>query len=248
MPDHCLNVGVLLPKATPPPPHFASFCSSRIWSYMEVGVLHFLLSISTEHVEHCSCSPPPAAINYLCICTLTSFFRSPVGPLRAGLNMSGVCCSTGYAFAGFWRCGLLWRSLTASVVGLPNGKDVQDGNFGMFHACRAFADQLKESGTYVAMDNFFTSPILLPVIGHRLRSFVVGTSTSNRRRASDAQNVWKLLGLSIRRQGEINSARFGNLCFVQWRDSKAAHFLSTTHMFAAHFTPRSNRGEAPDSR
>ena len=32
--------------------------------------------------------------------------------------------------------------------------------FVLFGACPVLAEQLRESGTYVAMDNFFTSPIL----------------------------------------------------------------------------------------
>lgn len=75
------------------------------------------------------------------------------------------------------------------------------GFFISFHACGPIADKLKDSATYVAMDNYFPSPIPFQcqAIGNGV--FAVGTLRANFHGVGDAHRYWKLLGQRNKEKG-----------------------------------------------
>lgn len=113
--------------------------------------------------------------------------------------------------------------------------------FVLFEACTAFGDQITYSGTYIAMDNFFSCPILFMCLLFGYQCYAVGTLRANRRGAQSANNVWADCGRAGKKKGDMMFARFGNIAFTQWFDSKPVTFLSTIHIFARHFVPQKHR-------
>ena len=74
--------------------------------------------------------------------------------------------------------------------------------FVLFGACPVLAEQLRESGTYVAMDNFFTSPILFLCL--LLQGvFAVGTLREIHRGASHAVRYWKATRQTPKKRGDM---------------------------------------------
>ena len=83
-----------------------------------------------------------------------------------------------------------------------------------FRACPLLAKQLLGSGTYVAMDNFFTSPILFFCL--LLQGvFAVGILKEIHRGASHAVRYWRATKQTARKRGDMAFARFGFLTSVQ---------------------------------
>lgn len=108
--------------------------------------------------------------------------------------------------------------------------------FVLFHACPLLAAQLLGSGTYVAMDNFFTSPILFLCL--LLQGvFAVGTLRDIHRGASHAGRYWRVTMQNLKRRGDMDFARFGFLTFAQWLDKRLVRLVSTTHVKKEHFIP-----------
>lgn len=94
--------------------------------------------------------------------------------------------------------------------------------------------QLLKSGTYVAMDNFFCSPVLfLCLVWHGV--FAVGTVKDIHRGASHATRYWKATNQTLKTRGDMSFARFGLLSFTQWLDKKLVRFVSTIHVDEKHF-------------
>ncbi|CAN0576583.1 unnamed protein product, partial [Ectocarpus sp. 12 AP-2014] len=100
--------------------------------------------------------------------------------------------------------------------------------------------QLFRSGTYMACDNYFTSPILfMCLLWHGI--FAVGTLRDTHRGSKEAIQYWSTRRQYVRKEGEMVFARFGSLVFVQWKDSKLVKFLSTIHLSPKHFLPKECR-------
>lgn len=82
----------------------------------------------------------------------------------------------------------------------------------LFHACPLLGQQLRGSGTYVAMDNFFTLSILFLCL-LQLGVFAVGTLKDIHRGASHAVRYWRVTQQTPKKRGDMAFARFGLLDF-----------------------------------
>ena len=71
--------------------------------------------------------------------------------------------------------------------------------WGLLHACEAFAVHLRDSGVHVAMDNYFSSPIIMGCLATHL-IFVVGTLQSNGAGVGGAPATWTLKKYKWRRR------------------------------------------------
>lgn len=80
----------------------------------------------------------------------------------------------------------------------------------LFHACDALAKQLDGSGTYMATDGYFTSPILFSRLAERYKVYAVGTLQGNVRGLSVTGNFWGYRGRTTRKDN-ICCARYGNM-------------------------------------
>jgi len=110
----------------------------------------------------------------------------------------------------------------------------------MFGACVRLAGQLLGSGTRVAMDNFFTSPILfLCLLLNGV--FAVGTVKEVHRGASHAIRYWRATRQNPKERGEMAFARFGFLNFTQWMDKRLVRLVSTMHVMTEDFVPLPHR-------
>ena len=122
----------------------------------------------------------------------------------------------------------------------PLGRTCRMVLFVLFGACPVLAEQLRESGTYVAMDNFFTSPILFLCL--LLQGvFAVGTLREIHRGASHAVRYWKATRQTPKKRGDMAFVRFGLLSFTQWKDKRLVRFASIIHAFKEHFIPLKHR-------
>ena len=81
-------------------------------------------------------------------------------------------------------------------------------------ACAVLAEQLRESGTYVTMDSFFTSPILFLCLLMQ-GVLAVGIPKEIHRGASHAMRYWRATRQILKERGNIPFARFGLLSFTQ---------------------------------
>ena len=107
----------------------------------------------------------------------------------------------------------------------------------LLHACEAFAVQLRDSGVHVAMDNYFSSPILMGCLATNL-IFAVGTLRSNRAGVSGALATWTSKKVQVVEKGAMTFLRWGNMSITQWVDKKKVFFLSTVHIFKSDTEPQ----------
>lgn len=155
--------------------------------------------------------------------------------ILSGIKIWGVACHTGYCFVGYSDAGFTGDPNLREWADCPLGRICRMVLFVLFHACQALATQLDGSGTYMATDSYFTSPILFACLAERYKMYAVGTLKSNIRGLSVAKDFWAHRGRSTRKKGDMCFARFGNMVFTQWMDSKQVLFLSTVHIGSADF-------------
>lgn len=157
-----------------------------------------------------------------------------------GLKLWAVACFTGYCFLSYTDGGFVGDPKLRGWASCPLGRTCRMVLFVLVGACDEFATQLRQSGTYIAMDNFFSSPILfLCLLWHGI--FAVGTLKDIHRGASQAVQYWTVTRQTPRKKGEMVFARFGFLAFAQWKDSKLVRLLSTIHVKKSDFIPIPSR-------
>ncbi|CAM9919709.1 unnamed protein product [Pylaiella littoralis] len=153
----------------------------------------------------------------------------PKKPIKNGLKLWAVACFSGYCFASYTDGGFVGDPKLRKWADCPLGRTCRMVLFVLFGACPNLAEQLLQSGTYVAMDNFFSSPVLFNcLLWHGL--FAVGTLKDIHRGASQAVRYWTTTKQTPRQKGDMAFARFGFLTFTQWKDSKLVRLLSTIHV------------------
>lgn len=158
----------------------------------------------------------------------------------AGLKLWAVACYTGYCFASYTDGGFVGDPKLREWASCPLGRTCRMVLFVLFGACPALAGQLQGSGTHVAMDNFFTSPILFLCL--LLQGiFAVGTLREIHRGASHAVRYWRATRQTPKERGDMAFARFGLLNFTQWKDKRLVRLLSTIHVNKEHFFPLPHR-------
>lgn len=101
--------------------------------------------------------------------------------------------------------------------------------FVLFIACPELKAHLYNSGTYMACDSYFSSPILFLCLKAR-GIYAVGTLKSIHRGVQNAKDYWASSKKSVDKKGDMIFARFGNMAFVKWWDSKVVLFLTTIHL------------------
>ena len=88
-------------------------------------------------------------------------------------------------------------------------------------------DKLHDSGTSIALDNYFTSPVLFECLAsHDI--FAVGTCRTTR--TSGAASYLQSLDRKLTKKGDMHYCRSGETGFVQWKDAKDVTFCSTIHI------------------
>lgn len=92
----------------------------------------------------------------------------------------------------------------------------------------------------MAVDNFFTSPILFLCL-LQLGVFAVGTLKDIHRGASHAVRYWRVAQQTPKKRGDMAFARFGFLTFVQWLDKRLVRLVSTIHVKSKDFVPLPHR-------
>ena len=107
----------------------------------------------------------------------------------------------------------------------------------LLHACEAFASQLRDSGVHVAMDNYFSSPLLMGCLATHL-IFAVGTLRSNRAGVGGALAMWASKNVKVAEKGAMAFLRWGNMSITQWIDKKKFCFFSTVHIFKSDTEPQ----------
>ena len=118
--------------------------------------------------------------------------------------------------------------------GCPLGRTTRMVLVVLLKACPALAAHLDGSGVKVAMDNYFTSPVLaLCLAEHCL--WVVGTVRKNRTGLCGVAQFWNDNGMSVKARGDMVFGRFEGLSVVRWVDSTDLHLLSTVHIFESDF-------------
>ena len=93
----------------------------------------------------------------------------------------------------------------------------------LLHACEAFASQLRDSGVHVAMDDYFSSPLLMGCLATHL-IFAVGTLRSNRAGVGGALAMWASKNVKVAEKGAMAFLRWGNMSITQWIDKKKFFF------------------------
>ncbi|CAN0032695.1 unnamed protein product [Pylaiella littoralis] len=174
----------------------------------------------------------------LCVHRTAKFMTRymPKKPIKNGLKLWAVACFTGYCFLSYTDGGFVGDPKLRGWASCPLGRTCRMVLFVLFGACDEFATQLRQSGTYMAMDNFFSSPILfLCLLWHGI--FAVGTLKDIHRGASQAVQYWTVTRQTPRKKGDMVFARFGFLAFAQWKDSKLVRLLSTIHVKKSDFIP-----------
>lgn len=160
----------------------------------------------------------------------------PTRALISGIKLWGVACYTGYCFASYTDGGFVGDPRLREWASCPLGRTCRMVLFVLFHACPNWAQQLLQSGTYLAMDNFFTSPILfLCLLLHGV--FAVGTLRDIHRGATHASRYLRATKQNTKKRGDMAFARFGFLAFTEWKDKRLVRLLSTIHWMKEHFIP-----------
>ena len=144
-------------------------------------------------------------------------------------------------FCGLLRCGLHWRSVSASLAGMPNRKDVQDCAICNVPCVQSFRRPNQGLRDICRDGQLLHIAHSVPVSSHRLWGFCSGHIEVQSSRGDRRAEVLEADKANYKNQGDMSFARFGNMCFVQWKDSKPVQFLTTIHIFATHFVPRSYR-------
>lgn len=152
------------------------------------------------------------------------------------MKLWAVACSTGYCFLSYTDGGFVGDPNLRRWASCPLGRVCRRVLFVLFGACKIFAAQLRNSGIYVAMDDYFASTILLLCLFRR-GGFGVGTLRGNRRGAKHAVRYWAASRQPVKKKREMSFARYGFLAFVRWKDAKLVNFISTIHVKKEHFLP-----------
>lgn len=116
--------------------------------------------------------------------------------------------------------------------------------FVILEACCELGQFLNGSGIHIAMDNYFTSPLLfLCLKDHSI--FAVGTCRRNKVGISGAFEYWSRRGEVLEKQGDMRFARTAapeeEFMTVEWEDSSTVLILSTVHVHAKDFVPMEHR-------
>ncbi|CAN0416793.1 unnamed protein product [Pylaiella littoralis] len=95
----------------------------------------------------------------------------PKKPIKNGLKLWAVACFSGYCFASYTDGGFVGDPKLRKWADCPLGRTCRMVLFVLFGACPNLAEQLLQSGTYVAMDNFFffACPLQLPSLARVVR-------------------------------------------------------------------------------
>lgn len=164
--------------------------------------------------------------------------RNKLNACVPGIKVWAVACFTGYCFVGYTDGGFTGDPKLRAWADCPLGRTCRMVLFVLFGACPALAAQLLLfPGTHIAMDNFFTSPILFLCL-YWNGVFAVGTLRQIHRGATDAVRYWTVTKQAPKKKGQMVFARFGFLSFVQWKDSALVSSLSTIHVAKKDFKPR----------
>lgn len=147
----------------------------------------------------------------------------------AGIKIWAVCCFTGYCFVGYTDGGFSGDPLLSQWLHCALGRTCRLVLFVLFIACPALGEHLKGSGTYMACDSYFSSPILFLCLKKR-GIYAIGTLKSIHRGVLDVKTFWVENSQKLTKKGEMLFARFGNMAFVQWWDSRVVLFLTTIHL------------------
>lgn len=158
----------------------------------------------------------------------------------AGVKLWAVACWKGFCFASYTDGGFVGDPKLREWATCPLGRTCRMVLFVLFGACPVLAEQLRESGTFVAMDNFFTSPILFLCLVLQ-GVFAVGTIRDIHRGASHAVRYWRVTRQTPKERGDMAFARFGLLSFTQWKDKRLVRFASTIHVLKDDFIPLEHR-------
>ena len=110
----------------------------------------------------------------------------------------------------------------------------------LLHACEAFASQLRDSGVHVAMDNYFSSPLLMGCLATHL-IFAVGTLRSNRAGVGGALAMWASKNVKVAEKGAMAFLRWGNMSITQWIDKKKFFFFRPFIPSSPTQSPRTTR-------
>lgn len=161
---------------------------------------------------------------------VASHVRTP-SPRPAGIKIWAVCCRTGYCYLSVVDAGFEGDIKLRQWIKCPLGRTTRMVLYVLLKACEEF--QIERKGVHVAMDNYFTSPMLqLCLLTHGI--FSVGTVRKNRAGVAGAVAFWEEQGVEAKKRGQMTFARCGELSIVRWIDSVALLLASTAHIYEEH--------------
>lgn len=112
----------------------------------------------------------------------------------------------------------------------PLGRTARTLLYVTLEACPEFSAKIVNSGVTIAMDNYFTSAVLLLSLATR-DIFVVGTLRSNRSGLDGAEQLWAKHGMVVKERGDMAMARAGELVVIKWMDTVEVRLMTTKHIF-----------------
>ena len=124
----------------------------------------------------------------------------------AGINIWAVCCFIGYFFVGYTDGVFSGDQLLSQWLHCALERTCRLVLFVLFIACPALDEHLKGSGTYMACDSYFSSPILQLCLKKR-GVYAVGTLKSIHRGVLDVKKLWVVNGQKLAEKGEMLFAR-----------------------------------------
>ena len=147
-----------------------------------------------------------------------------------GLKLWAVCCITGYCFVNSVEGGFRADPAIRRWANDPLGRTTRNILYVLFHACPVFSEQVRHSGIHIAMDNYFTSPLLFQCLLAE-KIFCIDTVRKNKAGLGGAFRKWSERGKTALGDYEMVHFRWGEMVFIRWKDSREVLLLSTATIF-----------------
>ena len=124
----------------------------------------------------------------------------------SGLKLWAVCCITGYCFVNSVDGGFSGDAAIKQWANDPLGWTTGSILYVLLHACPGFSEQVRHSGIHIAMDNYFTSPLLFQCLLAE-KIFCIGTVRKNKASLGGAFRKWAESGKTALGDNEMVHVR-----------------------------------------
>ncbi|CAN0297114.1 unnamed protein product [Pylaiella littoralis] len=144
-----------------------------------------------------------------------------------GIKIWALCDHKGYCLISSVDGGMQGASKLRQWFNCPLDRTTRQVLWVLLGASPVLSKKLDGSGVYIAMDSFFTNPMLFECLAsHDI--FAVGTCRSDR--TAGAAAYLESLDRTLVERGDMNFCRAGEMAFVRWKDSKDVTLCSTIHI------------------